>query len=220
MAPSSSKKVHGSDKPHQSSSSSDSTGDTELDTKSQDQRTKEPGAQGQTLLTALHNLIVPLVQNVVPHASGPCQFSENPEAEHLLVALQKYIASVITQLRSSIDLEVLDMAKAPDTKCEDESAQERTNYTDQGQTDINIESPLHIPFFSLENLLGVLRQRVFNRLPIRLLCFEKLGNADTLKISLLNQAELYSYLSKKFTIIHSANPIDPAELWDDLNSLT
>ncbi|KAF9473423.1 hypothetical protein BDN70DRAFT_843490 [Pholiota conissans] len=227
---------------HQSSSSTYSTGDIKPDTRSKDQWTKDfSGAQGKTLIIALHNLIVPLVQNTVSHASDLCQFSESLEAENLLVALKKYVATIVgrqTEMEnvtegptartiSLKDLEVSEATKAPDTKREVESEilqemtkLERTNNMDQGLSEIDIENPLRDPFFSLENLLGELQERVFNRLPIRLFFFEKLGNPEVLKISLLNRAELYSYLSKKFTIIRANTSIGPSKLYDELNSLT
>ncbi|KAF9472532.1 hypothetical protein BDN70DRAFT_900480 [Pholiota conissans] len=52
-------------------------------------------AQAQILLTALHDLIIPLIRDVTPNICEPKELSEGPEAEHLLIALKNYVARII-----------------------------------------------------------------------------------------------------------------------------
>ncbi|KAF9470704.1 hypothetical protein BDN70DRAFT_845731, partial [Pholiota conissans] len=60
----------------------------------------------------------------------------------------------------------------------------------------------------LQDLLSSLHERVFNRMPIRLLYFKKEDNSNLLKISLLDRAEIYSTLTEMLTRRYMCIPLD------------
>ncbi|KAF9473428.1 hypothetical protein BDN70DRAFT_867408, partial [Pholiota conissans] len=61
----------------------------------------------------------------------------------------------------------------------------------------------------LQSILSNLHERVFNRLPIRLLYFKKQDDTNILKISLLDRSEIYSTLTEELTREYMCMP------WDD-----
>ncbi|KAF9473830.1 hypothetical protein BDN70DRAFT_997436 [Pholiota conissans] len=173
----------------------------------------------QILLTALRNLIVPLVQSVVPNASA--EFYGCPEEENLLKALKDYVTSIIggkargdnrdeKKIKRVVNLKALNVPKVPDKPKAGVSLR------------INVGQELFrpprrqvirsaIPVGPQTGyLLEVLREQVFNMLPIRLLYFERLDNSDMLQISLVNRADIYSRLAKKFTLSYTSTLTDDA----------
>ncbi|KAF9471216.1 hypothetical protein BDN70DRAFT_901518 [Pholiota conissans] len=191
--------------------------------------------QSQTLLTALRNLIVPLIQNAVPYADL-AESPDSPEAVELLRALQKYIASIIG---GQICEDHGPMTKVMHIReFNPETSETQEEYTVKDDTEyealidtkpendilangemvgsvIQVQRPfgdstLHltelysiltiklVDFTLLPDLLKELRERVFNLLPIRLLCFESDPNSDTLRTSLAYRSEVFAYLAKMF----------------------
>ncbi|KAF9473836.1 hypothetical protein BDN70DRAFT_353655 [Pholiota conissans] len=87
-----SQKAHRTDKTDRRSDSTDSTSEGESDAALKGSAKIMPDAKAQILLDSLRNLILPLIQNVVPAANDKAC---GPEAELFLVALQNYIVSIV-----------------------------------------------------------------------------------------------------------------------------
>ncbi|KAF9471742.1 hypothetical protein BDN70DRAFT_998508 [Pholiota conissans] len=193
------------------SNSSDSTSEGEADAPLKGSAKIMSDATAQILLDSLRNLIFPLIQNVVPAAND---IASGPEAELFLVALQNYIVSIVhTQTAQNavaglsekvINLEELD---SPQVHLKKDEVQGRENALKDHLPAVEvIESNAVIPRYindlrsiELQSLLTDLHERVFNRLPIRLLYFKKQDDSNLLKISLLNQSEIYSTLTEALT---------------------
>ncbi|KAF9477630.1 hypothetical protein BDN70DRAFT_994821 [Pholiota conissans] len=191
----------------------------------------------QILLTALRNLIVPLVQSVVPNASA--EFDGRPEEENLLIALQKYVASIVggqvqaenqdeKKITRVINLKALNITKVPEKTKDDVS---RNVHRDRERFKVLINKviqiiQLDIPVDSqagrsyvLGKLLEALREQVFNSLPVRLLYFERLDDSDMFQISLLDQANIYSRLAEKFTYTYKSTQMDYSTALNQLTEL-
>ncbi|KAF9473420.1 hypothetical protein BDN70DRAFT_885840 [Pholiota conissans] len=217
-------KAHRKGKTHRPRDSIDSTCEIKSTIRSEDIGKKEDGSsngQAQVLLTALHNLIVPLVQNVVPDAS---ELTAGPEAELLLAALQNYIASIVGGRGQSgrvmwastrtVHLEDLDTPDVRDTLGTKKISERIKDEMEPNElVDNSLISPLNLNCDrngELIEILEGLRERVFNDLPIRLLRFDKPDGTTDLKISLLTRADIYSTLAKtiasKYIAMVPGNP--------------
>ncbi|KAF9476756.1 hypothetical protein BDN70DRAFT_923071 [Pholiota conissans] len=175
-------------------------------------------AQSQTLLSALHNLIVPLVKNVVPNVRAECY--DGPEAERFVVALQEYVFAIIEKVESddhggatkTVDLTEcnLDVAEVTvhSAKDDEREGSERQSHVaslvEQGISPAVIRELNDHRISSLFKSLTYLRDQVFNDFPIRLLYFEQAPNSGILNISLLNKTEVYTWLAKQFASIYSS----------------
>ncbi|KAF9473425.1 hypothetical protein BDN70DRAFT_383954 [Pholiota conissans] len=223
-------KVHRTAKTHRLGDSTDTTDEVKLDTRSEDIE-----KDAQILLTALRNLIVPLVQSVVPNASA--EFDGRPEEKNLLIALQNYVTSIIggqdqadnrdeKRITRVVNLKALNVPKAPEKPKDGVShntykIQEKLRHHKQNVVRFNFPvGPRTGDAFELGNLLEVLREQVFNLLPIRLLRFERLDNTDMLRISLLDQAEIYSSLARQFAHTYISIQVDDSTRWNQLNAVT
>ncbi|KAF9472009.1 hypothetical protein BDN70DRAFT_998376 [Pholiota conissans] len=208
------RKVHRAEKILRQSDSTISSGEGKCDVPS-----------AQTLLAALRNLIVPLVQTVIPDINDT---TEGPEAELLLVALQNYVASIIGcpnqhnnhvpgTLTRIVPLEVLDASDTPSKKklISDNTEVEKLPDVEITKTSlISSHNAIHGQDGELRIILSDLQERVFNRLPIRLLSFEKSEESKYLKISLISRTQIYSMVAKKL----AAKYIQM--LWDDEGRLS
>ncbi|KAF9476753.1 hypothetical protein BDN70DRAFT_914380 [Pholiota conissans] len=190
-------------------------------------------AQSQTLLSALCNLIVPLVKNVVPNVRAECY--DGPEAERFVVALQEYVFAIIEKVESddhggvtkTVDLTECDLDVAEvvvqSVKDDEREGTERQSHiaslVEQGISpgvirELN-DHRISSLFWSLMNL----RNRVFNDFPIRLLCFEQAPDSGILEISLLDKTEVYTWLAKQFTSIYLSTEDESAIQRRQLNNV-
>ncbi|KAF9471733.1 hypothetical protein BDN70DRAFT_926025 [Pholiota conissans] len=204
-----SQKAHKAEKTDRRSDSIDSTGEGESDAPLKGSAKIMSDAKTQILLDSLRNMILPLIRNVVPTANDKAC---GPEAELFLVALQNYIVSIVHPQTAQnpvaglsekvINLKELDSPQVHLKK--DEVGRENALKAVE-VTESNIVIPRHI-----NDERSNLHERVFNRLPIRLLYFKKQDDSNILKISLLNQSEVYSTLTEALTRRYMRMP------WDDL----
>ncbi|KAF9470588.1 hypothetical protein BDN70DRAFT_998894 [Pholiota conissans] len=234
-----SKKVHRADKTHQHINSAYSTGEVKSDAPLKGSAKIMPDAKAQILLNSLRNLIFPLIQNVVPTANDKAC---GPEAELFLVALQNYIVSIVhpqtaQNAVAGLSEKVVNLdgtyyslssmyIKVFKSKIELDSPQVHLKKDEVGRenalkavevTESNMVIPRHIndeQSIGLQSLLTDLHERVFNRLPIRLLYFKKQDDSNLLKISLLYRSEIYSTLTEALTRRYMCMPWnDPDRLW-------
>ncbi|KAF8187134.1 hypothetical protein BJ912DRAFT_1059915 [Pholiota molesta] len=177
---------------------------------------RSSSAQAQMLLTALRNVIIPLVQTAVPDRPGLHDIPLGPEAEDFLAALQKYVSSVVRDwshsdsqegITRTVDLEEI---RSPTTV--NSPAQEAKKFSmgmqdtaqDQVPPGARASQPIRQGSGSFSMLtseeddrfnwmLQTLRTQVFNEMPIRLLRFDKHGS--DLSITLLDRTGIYSHLA-------------------------
>ncbi|KAF8187130.1 hypothetical protein BJ912DRAFT_970184 [Pholiota molesta] len=71
-------------------------------------------AQAQMLLTALHNVVVPLIKAVMPDSKDSERVPVGPEADAFLAALQKYIACIIRDHSQSDNQEAMTQTVHPE----------------------------------------------------------------------------------------------------------
>ncbi|KAF9483340.1 hypothetical protein BDN70DRAFT_929352 [Pholiota conissans] len=194
------------------------------------------------LLTALRKVIIPLVQTAVPNSQGLDDVPIGREAEDLLAALQNYISSVIRNGTNTRVVDLTDFIEAPETgngaemdpqEVEDVGGEPDSSIAEldspkncaEGPTNVvtnlpigNINEQYEI---QLKESLTILREHVYNNLPIRLLYFQKSESDNSkLEITLLDRTQVYSYLEQKFLKQLGPSPKEipaaytlPAEHW-------
>ncbi|KAF9473234.1 hypothetical protein BDN70DRAFT_843717 [Pholiota conissans] len=197
-----------------------------------DGRSDDQGPSGLTnevqigLLTALRKVIIPLVETAVPNSKCLDDVPMGHEAVGLLIALQKYITSVIqdgTKTRVVDLTEMCEKADVHDKRLKKELVAAEDGGGDSLNTPtaiLNGNTYLHpenstsdveekvifrnpngvdVESCTLKEMSTRLQRHVFNTLPIRLLYFRKSDlDRSKLEISLLERGEVYSYIEKIF----------------------
>ncbi|KAF9474963.1 hypothetical protein BDN70DRAFT_884288 [Pholiota conissans] len=167
-------------------------------------------SSAQILLTALQAVIIPLIKVVLPKSEGLGDVEPGPEAEDFLVALQKYISSVVqeqlkveqhSQMTRVVDLG--DAAFSPSVEALDTGVGQHAIAGSPSAEPVQAGKSMHMvttnPHLERNPLqaeaLANLRAKVFNEMPIRLLSFQKYGSQ--LNITLMDRPQIYAFLETK-----------------------
>ncbi|KAF9482098.1 hypothetical protein BDN70DRAFT_481597 [Pholiota conissans] len=161
----------------------------------------------EALLQALYNFVTPFVHpSAKIYLENPSH--SRPEAQNLLNALKTYISCIIgthesKPVRSTIDIDI-------ETGAEDHIDSDVTENLKQGENsrvgnthdavplklakDIRVNQATGaLPNLSFHNkVIQALREHIFNKLPIRMICFQPRGTK--LEINLLERGAIYGYL--------------------------
>ncbi|KAF9474809.1 hypothetical protein BDN70DRAFT_841763 [Pholiota conissans] len=153
-------------------------------------------AQDQILLTALQELLVPLVQTVVE--KKVVMDFKGPEAMNLITALKKFVSNIVGDaLHAQKAHRNIQIEK---NHIQNDDAAETTNITqfedvyNQQMTISNAPpTPIETKDGILHKMLLIgLQEHVSNKMPIRLLLIEP--HESYLQISLIDRGEIYAHL--------------------------
>ncbi|KAF9483336.1 hypothetical protein BDN70DRAFT_918535 [Pholiota conissans] len=168
------------------------------------------------LLTALRNVIIPLVKAAVSQSSKDLDEDaedvlKGREGENLLSALQKYISGVIRDGTKARVVDFKELSEDVETSKKADNNEVATTQANEGlklgkSPDVaedmvifRITAASYREKVSLAEVLASLRERVFNELPIRLLFFHKSDtDSSKLQISLVERGGVYAFLEQKF----------------------
>ncbi|KAF8176477.1 hypothetical protein BJ912DRAFT_909078 [Pholiota molesta] len=173
----------------------------------ENQNTTAAKAQDQTLLKALQDLIVRVVDSDPKQTNERNQIPLGPEAGKLLTALQEFISSIVVRSQSEAQNTILKVSPGKadfDDDGENIKSSSKGDFLQKVPSELNENPTKKInsgalvvqenrqPTFK-EKLFTALREHVFNKLPIRMLCFEPHGSS--FQISLLERAAIYGRIA-------------------------